>query len=291
MEKALDFRIFEQIDPMKNKHIFIGFIFFLLPSIFNAQTFSTLGEIYDFKPGDTFHSFHFYCYNDVSFQLVRTVVHKKNEFDNAIEYINKVSVFDFIHANPPILSDTSLFESFDTLYIPWPDSILFSDEDLIYQDPLAYNAKWINVNFTEVEGEIRVEKYCKGLGKVLNGWETSIPSTCAVRDSLIFYKKKDETWGTTLLHTKEIQEHSRVYLYPNPAEDYVWIHLSTPPEGKSIISIYNVQGTQVRKTEVPCWHIETKNKIDITGLPPGLYFVYLSTINRVCKGTLIKSDE
>jgi len=77
-------------------------------------------------------------------------------------------------------------------------------------------------------------------------------------------------------------------LYPNPANNLLTIQTSPGYTGEAFtISITNTLG-QVISTPTPLLKKEEHATIDINGLPPGVYFVQLTTDKKRCTGKFVK---
>ena len=85
------------------------------------------------------------------------------------------------------------------IYLKNPDSIIFSENDVIQVDPMFYNGRKICIRTYWIVNALKEERYVPGCGMVFNGWYVLPGSVCDVQDSLIFYSKGNENWGNSLL--------------------------------------------------------------------------------------------
>ena len=75
---------------------------------------------------------------------------------------------------------------------------------------------------------------------------------------------------------QDIKEYKdRFELYPNPIDDYLYI---TTEENINKIEIYNIMGVMILEKD------STSNKIDLSDLNNGIYFIKIKTD----KGTIVK---
>lgn len=65
-------------------------------------------------------------------------------------------------------------------------------------------------------------------------------------------------------------------IYPNPAEDVVFINFNQPTEAK--ISVYDLTGKQLLSLDA---NVSTSHKLNIGGIPNGTYFIQIKTMQTV----------
>ena len=65
-------------------------------------------------------------------------------------------------------------------------------------------------------------------------------------------------------------------VYPNPAEDVVFINFNQPTEAK--ISVYDLTGKQLLSLDA---NVSTSHKLNIGGIPNGTYFIQIKTVQTV----------
>jgi len=273
---------------MKNKLIIIGVLFSLISINSKSQEFSTLGEIYNFEINDEFHFLHYYCCNDLSFQLQKQTIINKQVNNNIIVYNCLTSVFDFINTTPPVLSDTSVFQRLDTITILYPDSIIFGPEDTVIISPDLYNGRKICVNKTFVLNSLMIKKYVDGCGLALFGWKDYFNNSCSLTDSLIYYKKDNKEWGKTLLRNSSHELNPQLQIYPNPVKDFLFIKNLNPNTKIQDISIISAEGKEVLNGRYNSVENNGEIKLDLSIIPKGLYFVYFSTNNVIIANPIIK---
>ena len=260
-----------------------------LPSLLWSQKFLTQGEIYDFSSGDEFHFLHFPCCNQDYFQMEQIRILERVDQLNKVQYIRQHNHFTFLHGDPPILSDTNLFEHIDTLVYENLDWIPFDDEDASFQDPEIFHNRIINTDHFFITNTFGKARYAEGLGKVYLAWRTPPSTMWVLADSLCHYKKGTESWGSTLLHDHENKSPGSVSLFPNPVIHALFISVPTANgnSGTGTASIFNLQGQLILTQAFETTPGEIM-RIQCGNLPPGLYFLYFSTEEKSGTGKFIK---
>ena len=79
-----------------------------------------------------------------------------------------------------------------------------------------------------------------------------------------------------------------VRIFPNPAIDYVELNISTRQSGQLIIYFYTATGQRVLSREMTANGVDIIERIDVTSLPHGNYFLYLELL--ATKGSLAKKS-
>jgi len=262
---------------MKKIFTFMFFISLIYSQDTYSQKFPTLGEIYNFNPGDEFHSLHYYCYNELSFQLKQITILDKFQSNEKIMYCIQENLFDFIHTQPPTLVDTTYLHHIDTLIIESPDSIIFGGNDAIHIDPMLYNGREICIHTFWILNALKEERYVAGCGLVFNGWYGLPGSVCDVQDSLIFYSKGNESWGNSLLRITARLAKNQILIFPNPVTDILQIKCKEPDITIRRIEISDVTGKIILSSN----RVNKKNNRDFTleckNFNSGIYFIYFST--------------
>ena len=262
---------------MKNLTLALVFISLLVAPQSWSQKFPTLGEIYDFNPGDEFHIAHYYCCNELSFQLEQFTVIKKYMTDNQVNYIIQRNVFDYLNTSPPELVDTTIFMVTDTLVINDPDSVIFTENDLLMTEPGLYQGRLICTHTYWILDALKIERYVPGCGQVFNGWKLVPGSNCDVVDSLIYYMKGEESWGKTLLGYGELSVYDRFRIHPNPAHDILYIESTDHDRMIIALEIRDAGGRLVYSCSTLHQIMEMKIHLDDQKLLSGIYFLYIRT--------------
>ena len=242
-----------------------------------SQQYPTLGEIFSFSPDDEFHFLHFYCCNDLSFQLEQLKVVDKVIGDNGLCYITQRNLFDFLTTTPPMLVDTTLFNVTDSLVIPYPDSVIFSHEDELVNDPFIYNGRDTYIHIYWILNSQKEERYTVGCGQVFNGWIVIPGSTCSVVDSLIYYIKGNEIWGSSLLAEESTPADPPLTVFPNPVRDRMYLLNEDPGLAIQEVIIMDFQGKQVDHIDAFALQQAKKTELLTDNLESGMYFLYIRT--------------
>ncbi len=103
----------------------------------------------------------------------------------------------------------------------------------------------------------------------------SFPSDYSWEESLVYYKKGSETWGTpistdctTLVPIEDTPtQQNEILIYPNPASTYITIEKA----GEGHLSILNLNGQILITRQIT----ESKTQIDVSRLPSGVYILKL----------------
>ncbi len=253
-----------------------------------CQNFPSLAEIHDFEPGDEFHVIHFYCCNELSFQLERTVVKERTYQGGELAYVNQRSIFDFLRVHPPVLVDTTLFQASDTLRVPYPDSVIFRPSDTAVVIPGKYNDRMVFIRSYWIENSIKEEWYVAGLGMVLSAWRLMPGGSCDIVDSMVYFRKGQETWGKTLLSATDHRARRTARIYPNPTGDHIILETTGPDVPILGVDILEATGRRVLTCPPP----EDENTLRVSlrdhGLPRGVYFAYIRTPEGCLLGKFIK---
>lgn len=259
-----------------------------LPVLLWSQKFSTLGEIYDYLPGDRFHMIHYHCCNELYFQIEEITILDKLETDQKISYTFHRSLFDYLDTDPPELTDTSIFLYVDTLIIEDPDFILFGEEDELYSYPHIYHGRTICTDFFWITNTNGERRYANGLGVVYLGWRMPPDSSFKVADSLIYYQKGNETWGTSILGNSAQSAHDLISLFPNPVTDVLRITFPYPKTAIHQIQIFNIQGKRIISKTMDHEDIAAGIQLNCSQFNRGLYFLYLSADKSTVVAKFVK---
>ncbi len=268
---------------MKTRATWLVLLFLTLSLQGWDQDFPTLGEIYDFDPGDEFHLAHFYCCNELSFQVEKILVKERLLHGPELHYIVERSVFDLLTTAPPLIVDTTLLALMDTLIVEFPDSVIFRPGDTGMIIPGMYNGRMTFIHTYWILNTLKEEWYVPGCGRVFNGWRVLPGAGCDVVDSLIYFKKDSESWGSTLLDATASGTPGPIHMFPNPAGDFIVLKIPLsylPAEvqvrdagGKALVSTASLVTRETHRISLAPWNY-----------PSGLYFVYI----RSREGELVK---
>lgn len=99
------------------------------------------------------------------------------------------------------------------------------------------------------------------------------------------------TWPTHDLFSGINENNTQnIYLsvYPNPCDDAVVVKFFSSEQSEAIISVYNLQGQLLSSSAIPFHQGINKSKIDMKGLPSGMYLIRLVTGSRTQYVKVIK---
>jgi hypothetical protein len=299
----------------------------ILCSFINSycQDTLTVREVFDFEIGDAFHYWeHGYDYYDKYFDkiLIRITITGKSFTANYDTLIYERAVEGYIHgldltlpgSEYPYEYKYNFYSSSDEVrYTDLDSSILYYlkknhfnylDENywenfdtafevsdtLIYQSDYLCGTRINGYLFSTFSIYDKVE-YGQGLGltRMLSGAEECICTTMDLE--LIFYKKGIDSCGVadnrtnTGLNSNHLSE--TIEIYPNPAQDYIYIQISSESL-PVIIQINNSKGQTINHMYLN----HSNERIDITSLEPGIYFVSFfsdkQTVNNRFLNMLLK---
>jgi len=264
-----------------------------------SQDLMTIGEVFDFNVGDKFHyrlpppsvppaidritiTGKYYSGNGDTVFYVRyhdsywtevewdptphLIYHFYTETDTA-----SYSELD------SLISDYDVGFQCDSMYFECDTSTYYSSE---YCDSLI-NGYYVAAN--EFEPEIYQKEYGKGLGWVWNYYYSSSSLPPGVQwDSRLFYYQKDGidcgTPDTMTVSTPEIDASGAVIsLYPNPAKEFVVLNIPVRI-GQITFTLTDLSGKIVYQDSFVS---PSSNKIQLTYLQPGIYFVIIKERSRV----------
>jgi hypothetical protein len=241
-----------------------------------GQDFPTLGEIYDYQPGDVFETAHYFCCNEVFFQVERRTIEEKIVFENKNGYLTTLSRFNLLWEEPHKVVDTSFWQQPDTLWIPDPDSVIFSPGDSVVQDPALYHGRPIYIRKYYLLNALCEERYVRGCGLVYKGWGTPPSTSTSPQDSLTWYCTMEECWGSSLLVLRIFQPTHEFLVHPNPVAEVLTISKSNPMTIQSI-RLMDLNGRITHLLD----NYQTLNhqriKLPVANLGSGIYVLSIET--------------
>ncbi len=117
-----------------------------------------------------------------------------------------------------------------------------------------------------------------GMAFSLNGW---FYTTTGVTNSA----RVKETWKAAgLVGMKERNEHERVSLYPNPAQDVITVSVAGLTNEEAVVEVYNDLGELVLSGPF-------SETLDVSALQPGMYLVRMKTSTQRFHSRFIKSGD
>jgi hypothetical protein len=282
------FCIFGKNRTVKNLPLILVPFLFITTTQGWSQKFPTQGEIYDFNPGDEFHIAHYYCCNELSFQVEQLFITDAFVEQGQIYYAIQRSVFDFLTTSPPLLVDTTLYLHPDTLVIKHPDTVIFNPDDSMFTDPEAYNGRRVFTHTYWVLNSLKEERYVMGCGQVFNGWQLVPGSTCDVVDSLLYYKKGTESWGATLSGYWQQKTNDSFVIGPNPVHENLYVKAQQSGTKIMEMGILDMQGRLTWKIAPSAQSSVFEVYMDSKKFEGGVYFLYIRTENGTVHYKFIK---
>ena len=273
---------------MKNLTLFLVLFPIIITTQVWSQKFPSQGEIYDYNPGDEFHIAHYYCCNELSFQVEKLYITDAFEEQGQIYYAVLRNVFDFLTTSAPQLVDTTLYMHPDTLVIKYPDSVIFNQDDSSFTDPAMYNGRRVYIHTYWVLNALKEERYVMGCGQVFNGWQLVPGSSCDVADSLIYYKKGSESWGKTLSGYLLHKAVNPFIIGPNPVHDRLYIKPKDHDVSVLEMAILDMQGRTVWQELRLSRSSTLQVHMDSKEFETGVYFLYIRTENGTVHYKFIK---
>ncbi len=86
----------------------------------------------------------------------------------------------------------------------------------------------------------------------------------------------------TTTNTESVFSDTRgVMLYPNPAQNFIYLEAEMKSQAKVSIEVYNIVGKQVMRYELENQHDNLNERIDISALPQGVYIFNISSNKEV----------
>jgi len=129
-----------------------------------SQDFSTLGEIYNFEPGDEFIYVHLFCCNTNMFHLERIQILQREFSNDHIKYVRNTNLLCIsLGIEPPVILDTIYWNKIDTVRYGPVDSVIFDSNDNVIINPGQYNGRKICIKYDWILNDKRIEKYVADL--------------------------------------------------------------------------------------------------------------------------------
>jgi hypothetical protein len=255
-------------------------------------------EVHDFQVGDEIHTFYqsvmwWIPENKVSEQM-KTISRYLERTDYADSICYKIdrnqslkktgnSSVSYTYSHDTITSVIYPRQFWDKL----PGEIIFSDHAISFNsmnnktflsktESSAYTTYFFMSdscwNFPNIDGCIPEGKYIKGLGGPYYECE-NFDSGGGTENTLVYYKKGSETWGTPLVITA-IEENcleNEMEIYPNPAKDIIYVSVQNfgfPVE----FELLNIEGQVVSDNKFTTGTFS----VSCGNLKPGIYLYRLS---------------
>lgn len=95
--------------------------------------------------------------------------------------------------------------------------------------------------------------------------------------------------NTTGIHEKPSSSSSFISLSPNPAADFVNLHLLSSKRGTANYTVYDVSGRRMMRHEMGMVSADHIERIDVSSLDRGIYFVEVSSPDGLCTKQLVRN--
>ena len=255
--------------------------------ISNAQEVSTVGEIYNFEVGDTFH----FTISGSSPYSGGSAIRNIIIIDKSYS-LNNDTVFyerDIAYQETYPLQYTYYF--IDTVSYANLDSLInMGNIDTVYSDPDRYNGRLINdITHYYYWGHKHYE-YVNGCGVAYFYYDDHISSVTS-EEELVYFKKGTEEWGTPIIvGIEDISSKAPfIAVFPNPFTTSTTIEYELKEISNIQFTIYNVIGEVVYNAED---HIMPQGIHTVTWspshLPEGLYYAVLRSEEGVSVVKMVK---
>ncbi len=166
--------------------------------------------------------------------------------------------------------------------IPFHDTNYFSRNRIFSENFYEYDSSCACFMWPVGNGIFPQRIYASGLGEI---YETD-PTGNVRYDSLVYYKKGNEIWGTPLnwsviLGVENSPESNYgIKAYPNPAQEKFYIELENPHDKHLSLELFTPEGNLVYQTnlsgilnEIPCSHLNSGIYFYRVTYPDGITFV------------------
>jgi len=267
--------------------------------------------IFDFQVGDTIqYRFHDTEWSPDGQPVTYSTVYKTRIFTNRIEEADslryEVLIETFSENSSEINQNTAelVYPRFDTIaYLPFSDMLpgtyYFSYEEYLSKSEICnffgyqLQGKSYTVNYCEpydawclfdTQGPPEKHEYiyAQGLGVYYDKhWRNGfgVVSSWTDLEEIIYFSKSGVSCGNqAVLSTSDIDIHSNLKIFPNPAQDLVNIHadINTPLNGATI-HILDSSGRLIFSEPLK----NNEHQVDISDLNSGFYLIQLIGSNQI----------
>jgi hypothetical protein len=261
----------------------------------------TAKDIFNFDIGDEIHikfssdmTYSYGSYNREEKKSILKYINKENKGDSIIYDIEYKE--NIMSNNSGAITYSYLFDTIksiivsDTILDKLPGEPIYSDigwwEFYMFQGtnnkwskvkPAVYSWKIGNINdtcFNDFIGDDCLPDYVyiEGLGGPYY-WCEFWSILGEIENSLVYYKKGGDTWGTPLIITNVIESDlgENYLLYPNPSKNYVNLNIS-PECLPCNFLLFDIYGKLLMDKQI----LDEENIINIEDFSTGMYFYILT---------------
>ena len=239
----------------------------------NAQSFLTIGEVFDFEIGDEFH-LKSQLPNETPNAERQTIIAKEfsNSNDTVFYTIARDNYVTAYEEYPEPHLEYYFFKDTISKHYTNLDSLIFVYNGCIPYDTLIENSEFYcdslingySCYVGEFEPDFYIDEFGKGIGQV---YEYVVFGECGSPDL------------TTSIGETEIDE--KLNIYPNPAENFVQIIFDNNKGKYLIYQVFDLKGKLIRT------YCSDNNTIDITNLNSGLYILKIQIESKIVTRKLI----
>jgi len=279
----------------------------LILTVFGAevksQTTLTIGQVYDYNIND---QFHYYTYG-VSPNATRFTVTDKHfsALNDTVTYVRQFNNYSTqVIANPSPHLEYYFDTYFDTLSITNLDSLISSPfsgwttNDSLgnwFNDSLFISSQWCDILVYEYsacigcnfEGNFYQGQYGKGVGLIKEIQQSPAWPQVDYQYFLKYYKKGIVSCGTPDMTTVGIKEPLKKFadflIYPNPVETTFTLENKSANDNFQC-SLLSPLGQIIMTMELN----GEENKIDISHIKRGIYYLNVKTKNKTTTIKLVK---
>lgn len=286
----------------RNAYSILIFLLILISSYLNGQDLMTIGEVFDFEIGDSFHYEGHHPEQPPNADRI-TITNKYYSPNGDTLYYQRYhnSYYTYVEWTPNPHLEWVFWTKTDTVYYTYPDSSIttywpdydtsfYSYDTIIYfsSDHCDSLVNGYNISTSSFEPDFYHYEYGKGIGwiKQYYGSSQSIPHFTIWDNELFYYQKNGIGCGIPDTITVGIPNQSfqtnNFMIYPNPAGDIIHIAIE---QNLSVdaIRIYNQLGQMIMVQE------EFSGSVDISTLPQGLYIVeVISNATSIKKKIIVR---
>jgi hypothetical protein len=251
-------------------------------------------DVMDFEPGDEIHIVEKtrdadLDHNTLTHRTINSILRylERTDFSDSIIYRKERIISDKTNITPgDITTEIFTHDTIPKSYAKCDYFNVYAGEPVLVDNPYSNFTHWqsgskiLNYRFFDGDEHCNEEVhydgcfpmgfYSRGLGGPYFYCDDFFHTSSR---ELVFYKKGDQTWGTPLviLSTPETSIEQLVSVYPNPANDRLWVSL---PAGLSyvIFELMDLTGKVVVRERID----QGENIINLGNISPGIYLYRLA---------------
>ena len=267
---------------MNTRHLKLLLITSLCCSFFDlqAQRRLTNREIYNFQVGDVIHFSHYSSFEGFSRHFIREFQSKSYSIDqDSVTFVVLDSIYELVSApyfKLTVRFDTITYVNLDSFPSPSIDDSTFDNcgTTMYYAN---YSINRPGVPYTELYSD----SYMESLGRYYL-YVIDSDNTRREYSTLKYYKTKVRECGVPYRNFKlvELKYNTKIdiEIFPNPAGDFIKVNGITQGQYK----LFDQLGRVIQNGEF-------EEKIDISSLNPGIYFVEIVEDNFIYSQKIIKN--